>query len=99
MPQGAQVFFDNEKKPRGTTPLEFKVPKASRSVNIDVKLSGYHSEDKKVNLARNVDVDAVLKKRGGPTPPTPPTPKPPKCKGKQVGDNTMNPFDEDPKCK
>ena len=99
VPQGAQVFFDNEKKPRGTTPLEFKVPKTDRSVNIDVKLSGYHSEDKKVNLARNVDVDAVLKKRGGPTPPTPPTPKPPKCKGKQVGDNTMNPFDEDPKCK
>jgi serine/threonine protein kinase len=94
-PPGALVFFDKEKKSRGKTPLTFEVKKADREVEVDLELSGYHSWEKKISLAANLEFDANLVKRGSkPTPgkPTPGKPTPPKP-GPSAGDNTLNPFD------
>jgi serine/threonine protein kinase len=94
-PSGALVFFNREKKARGRTPLTFEVTRADKEVEIDLELSGHHSWEKKISIAGNQELDAVLVKRGSkPTPakPGPAKPNPPKP-GPSAGDNTLNPFD------
>jgi serine/threonine protein kinase len=94
-PPGALVFFNKERKARGKTPLTFEVPRADKEVEIDLELSGHHSWEKKISIAGNQELDAVLQKRGskpGPAKPGPAKPGPAKP-GPSAGDNTLNPFD------
>ena len=62
-PKGAYVTFGDEIRPRGKTPLTFKVPASDTTVEIEVELPGHVDEKRKVKLTGNVDLEVALKKK------------------------------------
>jgi hypothetical protein len=67
-PSGASVRFGGELKPRGKTPLTFKVPRSNAQVAIEIGLPGFHDQTKTVKLSGDVDLELALKKRTAPGP-------------------------------
>jgi hypothetical protein len=62
-PKGAFVMFGDEDRPRGKTPLTFKVPSSSSDVTIAIELPGHSTEERTVKLTGNVDLEVALKKK------------------------------------
>ena len=62
-PKGAFVMFGDEDRPRGKTPLTFKVKSSSEEVKIAIELPGHNSEERNVKLTGNVDLEVKLKKK------------------------------------
>ncbi len=62
-PKGAFVMFGDEDRPRGKTPLTFKVKSSTEEVKIAIELPGHTSEERTVKLTGNVDLEVALKKK------------------------------------
>ena len=88
-PAGASVFVGNETKPRCTTPCDVTEPRGDGSANLTIKLAGHTDAKRAVKLAADSRIDVQLAKR-----PVAKRPEPAKRRPGEVGDNTLNPFDD-----
>jgi hypothetical protein len=62
-PKGAKVFVNDEKKPRGKTPLKLELEKGDASVKITLKQRGYKDREKTLTPDRDQTFDLRLEKK------------------------------------
>ena len=91
-PNGAYVTFGDEIDPRGKTPITFEVDRADAEAEIEISLSGYKDEQRKVRLNAQVDLEVALSKKsrgggGGSSKPGSGS-----SGGGGMGDDVMDPF-------
>ncbi|HWN72159.1 MAG TPA: PEGA domain-containing protein, partial [Haliangium sp.] len=97
-PEGAVVFFNDERKPRGKTPLKLSVPRGKDQVRVTLRLSGFREEMRNFVPDSNKEYDLQLRRERRPVRDTRPgrnTSRPPDQQN-QTGDNDRNNhIDED----
>jgi serine/threonine-protein kinase len=61
-PEGAAVFFDDESKPRGKTPLTLSVPRGTAEVSVTLRLDGYRDVVRSFVPDNNKEYDLQLRR-------------------------------------
>jgi serine/threonine protein kinase len=61
-PAGAAVYFNDERKPRGKTPLKLSVPKGKASSSVTLRLDGFREEMRKFVPDSNKEYDLQLRR-------------------------------------
>jgi len=66
-PPGADVYVNDEKKPRGKTPMKFGVEQGNKKLTITLKRRGYEDREEEVipDKDRGLDLNLQHKKRSG----------------------------------
>jgi serine/threonine-protein kinase len=59
-PDGAEVYLDDEDKPRGTTPLRFEIEKSSRKMTLSIRRHKFKTETRTFTADKNADVEVNL---------------------------------------
>ena len=99
LPPGADVFIDQERAPRGRTPLTIRLPRADRAAKIRLSLAGYARASTEISARADAQVQLALVKE--PAPPrrtapvahtTKPSPPPPKRHPTKLNGDLADPF-------
>ncbi len=61
-PEGAAVYFNDERKPRGKTPLNFSVRKGTGEVRVTLRLDGYREVARSFVPDNNKEYDLQLRR-------------------------------------
>jgi hypothetical protein len=61
-PEGAAVYFNDERKPRGKTPLKLSVPRGKAPVRVTLRLPGFREEVRRYVPDSNKEYDLQLRR-------------------------------------
>jgi hypothetical protein len=59
-PGGAEVYLNDEDKPRGTTPLRFEIEKSSRKMTLSIRRDRFKTETRTFTADKNADFELNL---------------------------------------
>ncbi len=62
-PDGAEVYVNDEKKPRGKTPFKFEVEQGDKELKITLKRRGYQDREQKVVPDKDLGLDYNLQRK------------------------------------
>jgi serine/threonine-protein kinase len=99
-PPGAEVFVDDDKKPRGTTPYALELEGGAEPVAVRVAYRGYVTQTHKLDRTDSSKLVVVFEKKDKRVARTPAAKKtstgtkPPTTGADTDSDDTMNPFDK-----
>jgi eukaryotic-like serine/threonine-protein kinase len=59
-PDGAEVYLNDEEKPRGTTPLRFEIEKSARKMTLSIRRDKFKTETRTFTADKNADFELNL---------------------------------------